>query len=77
MIPKEGGTGVLSFHTISVWVPKLVIDSNGMGIWSWIKMKVKYGNECRIVYAWQPCGKTSISPGGLGIFYDQQIRYQR
>ena len=39
-------------------------------------MKGSNGHICRIVCAYQPCGKTTTSTMGLGTLYSQKRRYQ-
>ena len=73
----EGGTGILSFETISVLVPESATDSTVMVRWCWIKLKGNNGHKCRVDCACQPFEKHSTSSKALVNVYSQHIRYHR
>ena len=47
----------------------------GLGIWCWINIKGNNGHICRIVCAYQPCGKPTTSPMGILNLCAHKIRY--
>ena len=72
---QEGGTGIMIFDTIVGQVSEYVPDRIGLRRWFWINLKGNSGHFCRILCAYQPCGKCLTLSGDIITVYAHQKSY--
>jgi len=67
---QPGGTGIAVFNDLSHRALQPGSDQNGLGQWSWVRLRGQSSHILRIVLAYRPC----YSSGPLSM-YQQQVRY--
>jgi hypothetical protein len=69
---KKGGTGTICFGKSTGFITKIGQDEEGLGRWSWIRLRGTDGHATRIVTAYNPCKNRNINSRTT---YQQQRRH--